>query len=50
MKISFYTYFIPKNENVIFYNTLSDTIMLISKKTYDNFIATNLNGFGRKIS
>lgn len=48
MKISFYTYFIPKNENVICYNTLSDTIMLISKKTYDNFIATNLTDFGEK--
>lgn len=48
MKVSSYTYFVPKNENVICYNTFSDAIMLISRKTYDNFIVTNLMDFSKK--
>lgn len=48
MKVSFYTYFLPKNENVICYNTFSDAIMLISKKAYDDFITNELTDFKKK--
>lgn len=45
MKISAYTYFVSKKENVICYNTFSDSLILISQNAYNNFIANDLISF-----
>lgn len=45
MKYSSYAFFVPKNNNVICYNTFTDSMILISEKAYEDFRRKGLSSF-----